>query len=46
MFPLAAAEKEALGVLSGIAAPGDDMVAIPEGAMINYLPGFGPYPLS
>jgi len=36
-FPLAAAEKEALGVIDSLAAPDDAMVVVPEGAMINYL---------
>jgi hypothetical protein len=36
-FPLAAAEKEALGVIADSTKPGDGMVVIPEGAMINYL---------
>jgi hypothetical protein len=37
MFPLAAAEKEALDVIGKVTAPGDAMVVIPEGAMFNYL---------
>jgi hypothetical protein len=37
MFPLASAEKEALDVIGNLAAPGDGVVVIPEGAMINYL---------
>ena len=37
MFPLAPAEKEALHVIGNLTAPGDGVVVIPEGAMINYL---------
>jgi hypothetical protein len=37
MFPLAPAEKEALDVIGNLTAPGDGVVVIPEGAMINYL---------
>jgi hypothetical protein len=36
-FPLASAEKEALDVIGNLTSPGDGVVVIPEGAMINYL---------
>jgi hypothetical protein len=37
IFPLPAMEKEALEVIDNLAVPNDDMVVIPEGAMISYL---------